>query len=187
MSICLMLATGCATQASIKYMPRQGVAKVRGADKVAVSVKLTDDRADKSKISIMKNGYGVEMYPITSQNNVAELVSKAFRGELQSRGFKMNGGSVAVKIQLTKFYNDFKIGFITSKAVAEVACVVQVKKADGSINYVKAITGMYTKKGIWWLSAKNAGLALEEALKNAVSKLMQDREFISAILQADSA
>ena len=185
----VMIGSGCALtidQVDLGYMPQQGVAIVNGADKVAVTVTLMDERSTKDKVSCKKNGYGMEMAAIVSTNDVATLVSDAIIIELRNRGFKINEGRVAIKIELTKFYNDFKIGAWSGSAAAEVACSVQVKKPDGNINYAKAITGMYTEKGIQLCSGKNAKVALEGALKNAIAKLMQDEDFIKAILQAGS-
>jgi len=61
---------------------------------------------------------------------------------------------------------------------------VQVKKADEDINYVKSITGVHTQKGIQICSGKNAKIALEKALKDAITKLMNDSSFITALLKA---
>jgi uncharacterized lipoprotein len=128
----------------------------------------------------------MEMAAIVSTKDVATLVSDSIIIELRNRGFKVNEGRVTIKIELTKFYNDFKIGFWSGSAAGEVACNVQVKKPDGNINYAKAIAGMYTEKGIQLCSGENAKIALEGALKNAIEKLMQDEDFIKAILQAGS-
>jgi uncharacterized lipoprotein len=187
--LAVALGSGCAVTkdyVDLGYMPQQGVAKVDGADKVTVAVTLTDARSTKDKVSCKKNGYGMEMAAIISKDDVAALVSGAIADELRNRGFQMNGGSVTVGIELTKFYNDFKTGFWSGSAAAEVACTVQIKKPNGNINYAKAVTGLYTEEGIMVYSGKNAKIALEGALKDAVAKLMQDESFIKALLQAGS-
>lgn len=187
--IIAILASGCALTkecVNLGYIPEAGVSKVDGADLVEVSVNLTDVRTTKDKVSCKKNGYGMEMAAIISNNDVVTLVANAIEDELRNRGFEVTEGSVHVGIELNKFYNDFKIGFWSGSAASEVVMNVQVKKSDGNINYAKSITGLYTKKGIQLCSGKNAKMALEEALKDAISKLMNDSSFIAALLKAET-
>jgi uncharacterized lipoprotein YajG len=182
-----VLGSGCAVTrdyVNLGYTPQQGVARIEGADKVTVAVTLTDARPNKEKVSCKKNGYGMEMAPIISKSDVAALVSGAISDELRNRGFKVNGGRVAVGIELTKFYADFKNGVWSGTAAGEVACFVQVKKSDGNISYAKALIGVYDKKGCQITSGGNAKLGLEGALRDVVAKLMQDESFIKALLQA---
>ncbi|MCX6985691.1 MAG: YajG family lipoprotein [Lentisphaerae bacterium] len=187
MASLLVLAVGCAIttdSVNLKYLPEQNVAKINGADKVTVAVTLTDSRSTKDKISCKKNGFGMEMAAIISKDNVATLVSGAITDELRNRGFNIHDGNVTVAISLTKFYNDFKLGFLSGSASSEVVCNVQVKKLDGSINYTKVVIGAYTEEGIQICSGENAKKSLEGALKAVVTKLMQDESFIKAIIQA---
>ncbi len=183
----MLLGTGCALTkdfVNLDYSPQQGVAKVAGAEKVDVSVKMDDQRTRKDRVSSKKNGYGMEMAAIISNNDVAALVSTAITDELRNRGFKIGGNRALVSIELTKFYNDFKIGFWSGSAVAEVVMNVQVKKPDGNIVYAKAISGEHTLKGVQLMSGENARASLNEALKDAVSKLMDDKSFMSALVQS---
>lgn len=187
--IVAILASGCALTkdyVNIEYIPEAGISKVDGADLVEVSVKLTDVRTTKDKVSCKKNGYGIEMAAIISNDDVVALVANAIEDELRNRGFKVTEGSVHIGIELNKFYNDFKMGFWSGSAASEVVMNVQVKKPDGNINYAKSITGLHTKKGIQLCSGKNAKMALEKALKDAISKLMHDSSFIAALLKTKS-
>lgn len=188
--IIVISASGCALNkdyVDLEYIPEEGVvSKVDGADLVEVSVKLADVRTTKEKISCKKNGYGMEMADIISNNDVVTLVAKAVEDELRNRGFKITEGSVHVEIELNKFYNDFKTGFWSGSAASEVVMNVQVKSPDGNINYAKSITGLHTKEGIQLMSGNNAKMALEEALKSAISTLMNDSSFIAALLQANT-
>ena len=184
-----VLGSGCALTTdtiNLAYIPQQNVVKVPGAENIKVTVTITDSRSQKDKVSTKKNGYGQEMAAIVTKDDVAKLVSSAITDELRNRGFMVKDGTVTVGIELTKFYNDFKMGFASGSAAAEVACNVQIKKPDGNINYVKAYTGLYTETGIQLCSGDNAKKALEGALKDVVAKLMQDESFIKALLQAGS-
>ncbi len=186
LAIVAILANGCAftkDYVDIEYIPEAGVSKVDGADFVEVSVKLTDMRTTKDKVSCKKNGYGMEMAAIISNDDVTTLVANAIEDELRNRGFKITEGSVQVDIELNKFYNDFKIGFWTGSAASEVIMNVKVKRLDGNINYAKSITGLHTLGGVMLFSGKNTKLSLEVALKDAVSKLMHDSSFIAALVK----
>jgi len=183
--IVAILANGCALTTDyvdIEYIPEAGVSKVDGADFVEVSVKLTDVRTTKDRVSCKKNGYGMEMAAIVSKDDVATLVANAIEGELRNRGFKITEGSVLVDIELNKFYNDFKVGFVSGRAASEVIMNVQVKGLDGNINYAKSVTGLHTV-GVMLFTGKNAKMSLEVALKDAVSKLMHDSSFIAALVK----
>jgi len=183
------LGSGCALTTdtiNINYTQQQGVVKVPGAENVKVLVSVTDSRSVKDKVSAKKNGYGAEMAPIVTKDNIADLISTAISSELRSRGFVLTSGSVSVGVELTKFYNDFKMGFASGSSAAEIVGNVQVKKPDGNINYVKAYTGSFTETGIQLCSGDNAKKALDGAFKDFIAKMMQDDAFIKALLQAGS-
>jgi len=208
--IVAILANGCRhwqEYVDIEYIPEAGVSKVDGADFVEVSVKLTDVRTTKDKVSCKKTGavvpfftplpfmpYGqivthyVDAAAIISNDDVATLVANAIEDELRNRGFKITEGGVQVDIELNKFYNDFKVGSWSGSATSVVIMNVKVKRLDGNINYVKSITGLHTVKlsplkTILLYTGKNAKMTLEVALKDAVSKLMHDSSFIAALVK----
>ncbi len=198
--IVAILANGCALTTEyvdIEYIPEAGVSKVDGADFVEVSVKLTDVRTTKDKVSCKKTGAGVPLPPpffvivthyvdagaIISNDDVTTLVANAIEDELRNRGFKITEGSVYVYIELNKFYNDFKVGSWSGSATSVVIMNVKVKRLDGNINYAKSITGLHTLGGVMLFSGKNTKLSLEVALKDAVSKLMHDSSFIAALVK----
>jgi uncharacterized lipoprotein YajG len=108
---------------------------------------------------------------------------ESIKTELQNRGFKVDGNGIVLNIELIKFYNDFKSGFFAGDAAGEVIMGSQVKRKDGNLIYNKTITGMYVEKNIQLATGQNAKLALEGALKDAVSKLVNDSEFIWALMQ----
>src|SRR5437763_12439384 len=62
--------------------------------------------------------------PLTGYLNVINSVCKKRKNHrmllLRNRGFEVGKGSVSVKAELQKFYNDFKTGFFSGDAVAEV-------------------------------------------------------------------
>lgn len=183
----LSFLSGCALTpdtAKLSYLPQVGVVKLQRADTVIVKVEAIDSRTVKDKVSVKKNAYGMEMAPITSEEDVISLLKRAIELELENRGFHLGAGKVLVFMELSKFYNDFKIGFWAGDAVAELVMNAQVKNSDGNVIYSKNITGEGINKDIQLSSGENAQVALDAALKDAVSKLFQDPQFIDSILKA---
>jgi uncharacterized lipoprotein YajG len=182
----VLLASGCALTKDyvvLSYDPQPDVEKIKEADSVKVKVEISDVRSIKDRVSSKKNSYGVEMAAIIAQNDVAETLKKAIEVELKNRGFDLTEGSVLVFVELTRYYNDFKTGFWTGTAVAEVLMNVQVKKPDKSILYSKMIAGENSHT-VQIASGKNAKYVLDAALKDAMSKLFGDPSFIDSLFKA---
>jgi hypothetical protein len=97
--------------------------KVAGAGKVGVSAE--DQRPDKSRVAVKKNGYGMEMAAIESKRSVADYFREAMESELKNRGFQIGQGR-RVNVTIIRFSNDFKIGVFAGDAVAELQMEVSV-------------------------------------------------------------
>ena len=185
--IILLSISGCALTKDhilLDYTPQQNIDTIRGSDKVNINLNITDARSMRDKVSYKKNAYGMEMAEIISDNNVIELLKEAIKSELQNRGFKTNGSDIDLDIELIRFFNDFKSGFFAGDAAGEVIIGTMVKRKNGSITYKKTITGKYVEQDIQLATGKNAKIALEGALKDAVSKLVNDPEFIKALMES---
>jgi uncharacterized lipoprotein YajG len=61
--------------------------QVSGAQQVAVRVVVRDMRRDRARVSVKKNGYGIEMAPIVSETDIAGFVRSNVALELARRGF----------------------------------------------------------------------------------------------------
>lgn len=183
----LAVSNGCAlTKANIglNYQPQPNVPRVAGAEGVTVAVTMSDQRAVKDSVGNKKNGYGMEMAPIIATNDVVALVQNAIETELANRGFKLGAGSaVNVTVQLNKFYNDFKVGFWSGNAVAELTMNVMVKNREGLTVHSALISVQGTEPSIQLASGGNAQLALDAALKNAMAELFKDSSFTDALLK----
>jgi uncharacterized lipoprotein len=184
--------SGCALtteQVELNYTQQAGVSKVAGADTVSVNVQVTDQRLDKSKISSKKNGYGMEMAPITAAEDVAVTVRKAIEKELQARGFQPGSDAALVRIaaDITRFYNDHKMGFFAGDAVADLNLSVIVKSKSDTLLYSKQIIAQGMEKNTQLASGNNAKIALERALENGMKTLFEDRAFVSALLASTAS
>jgi uncharacterized lipoprotein len=188
--LAVLLMSGCALTKdyiAVSYVPQSNVSRIQGAEMVKVKVQVVDSRTARDRVSVKKNGYGMEMAPILATNDVAGVLKNAIEAELTTRGFSLAGNSVIVQADLSKFYSDFKVGFWSGSAVAELTMHVQVKHADGSIAFTRIVTAGGINPSLQIASGSNAKVALEAALKNAVAELFSDRGFIDSLLEANRA
>ena len=184
----VVLFSGCAltkTYIPLSYTAQTSVSKVAGADSVAVNVSVSDQRTDKSSVGAKKNGYGMEMAPIIAMNDVAALLKSAIETELAGRGFNLGASkAVSVNAEISTFRNDFKTGFWSGDAVAQVVMNITVKNETGIIVYTKLVSGQGINPNIQLASGENAKVALEAALKDALDKMFGDYAFIEALVKS---
>lgn len=184
--------SGCALtteQIELSYAQQTDVSKIAGADAIAVNVQVADQRLDKSKVSSKKNGYGMEMAPITASEEVAVTVRKAIEKELQARGFKLGSDAAFVRVaaDVTRFYNDFKMGFFAGDAVADLNLSVSVKSASGEQLYTRQVIAQGMEANTQLATGNNASLALGRALQNGMKILFDDPSFMSALLASSKS
>lgn len=184
-----LVLSGCALtrdHITLDYVPMPSAEKIAEADKIPLKVKISDQRNSKDRVSCKKNGYGMEMASILSKNDVNLLIKEALVTELANRGFSLgneNLNSVLIDVELNKFYNDFKVQFFAGRAVAEVILNIKVKKPDGQFTFSKSVIGAGENQGIFLFTGRNAKITLEDALQNAISKIVSDQDFIQALLK----
>jgi len=175
-------------EVDLAYQPQSNVVPVGGAESVRVTVNTADGRtANRDRISVKKNGYGMEMAAIVAKQEVPKVVGAAIEQELKARGFQIAAGKVFVLAEVNKFYNDFKIGFFAGDGGGEVMLSVQVLNADGRSFYAKVYSGEYMEETIFLASGQNAKLAVEGALRVAIARMMDDPYLIQAIIEANRA
>lgn len=190
-SLCLAVAvlSGCALttdRIELQYKQQQGVAQIPGANIVTVKVQVTDQRQEKSKVSSKKNGYGMEMAPILAIEDVAVTVRRAIEQELQARGFQLGSDTALVQIgaDLTRFYNDHKVGFFSGDAVADLNMSVTVKSKKGDLLFSRQIISQGLEPNMQLMSGENARLALNRALENGMKYLFEDQTFLAALIRS---
>jgi uncharacterized lipoprotein len=186
-ALVIAFSSGCALSKDyvrIGYIPQANVSRINGAEAVAVGVEVIDSRTITDKVSVKKNGYGMEMAPIIATNDVPSLLKTALESELANRGFNCGGKRVSVVAGLTKFYSDFKVGFWSGSAVAELTMEIKVKRADGTIAFSSLVVGEGVNPKLQLASGDNARVALEAALQNGLQKLFNDSAFIDSLLKS---
>lgn len=187
--LCLMLflsiaCSGCAlSQQSVRlaYVPDGGTSVLAGADKVSIILNGSDRREIKHKVSAKRNGFGMEMAPISAENDPLDLLVEAIGTELKQRGFLVGKGPTEVVIGLTKFYSNFEIGFWSGNAIADVAFSVEVRRPNTAPIYNREVHETHNLHGVMLYTGGNAKIALDAALKASVSKLFGDEAFIAAL------
>ncbi|MGZ8920661.1 MAG: YajG family lipoprotein [Limisphaerales bacterium] len=185
----LLLGSGCALtkeNIGLHYTPNTHATKVPGAENAHITVTATDSRAIKDRVSSKKNGYGMEMAPIIATNDVATLFREALEVELEQLGFQKGAGANLV-CDITRFYNDFKVGFWAGDAAADAMVNIQVKDNKGPIIFTKSYASEGRKENIQLAGGNNARVALEAALNEIVRKAIADPDLIAALLKGGSA
>ncbi|MGQ9371735.1 YajG family lipoprotein [Azospirillum sp. A39] len=182
------LLGGCAlTEDSIpvNYAAPSSISVVPGAKNVTLNVIPVDGRiSNRDRVSTKKNGYGMEMAKIVASNDVVAEVGSAVQAELASLGFNIGRGGVDVTVETVNFYNDFKPGFWSAEAVAEVAFNLTAKTADGSLVYSRNYRALGMGKDVILASGSEAQGPLVEALRNAVQQVVTDTALHEALVRA---
>ena len=179
--------TGCAVtedKIDIPYQGRANITVVQGADKVNVEVKNEDKRTVfKDRVGAKKNGYGMEMAKIVPTNDVAKTFSDAVMFELENLGFKNGAGGKTVKVELVRFYNDFKMGFFAGDAVADGLVNIVVTNNKNEVIFTRSYEGGAVYPNIQLALGENAREALIKAMTDIVGKVAQDKELHAALLK----
>jgi uncharacterized lipoprotein YajG len=183
----VLVFTGCALtedKIDIPYQGRANITVVQGADKVNVEVKNEDKRTVfKDRVGAKKNGYGMEMAKIVPTNDVAKTFSDAVMFELENLGFKNGAGGKTVKVELVRFYNDFKMGFFAGDAVADGLVNIVVTNNKNEVIFTRSYEGGAVYPNIQLALGENAREALIKAMTDIVGKVAQDKELHTALLK----
>jgi uncharacterized lipoprotein YajG len=179
--VCLVGCSYVPEKVSVSYEPLTKSTHATLAIEADVDVTVVDNRRDGKKVGHKRGDRGYELASITLKGELAEEIAFALKGELQALGCTIQPGGVAVEIEIQKFYNEFKQGFLGHCGVSELILGVHVKKFDGSIAYSKTITGVGENADVWLHSGKNAKVALDEAFNDAIHKLMNDQAFLQTL------
>ena len=184
-AVCFL--SGCALtedKTTVAYVPTDpGASTLPGAESVTLSFIASDKRVQYGdRISTKKNGYGMEMARIVSTNDVVELTRTALQQEFKALGFNIGTGGAVVGVELQTFYTDFKSGFFSGTAVAQVGFTLRIKDAAGSLIYAQIYNATGTVDGVHLASGENAKLAVEKALVNAVKDAVSDKALLQALL-----
>jgi uncharacterized lipoprotein len=184
------LGSACAfteDRVHLRYSPMEGARQLAGADGVIATVTVRDGRADRSRVSVKKNGFGVEAAAIRSDAPVERVVLAAVETELRQRGVKLNNsGTIVIALEVTRLWNDFKMGMFTGDAIADFQVNVLVRTPSGQVRFVRNYGVSGEERGIQLASGTNAELALDRALETGIHQIFDDSAFLAAIVPGSS-
>ena len=184
-----MLLGGCAIttgHVDLSYEPSGAATKVADANSAKVAVEVSDKRPTQV-VGDKMNGYGMKMADIVSDTDVPATVKNAIESELTSRGFTLGSGGSLVGVKLSDLHNQYSMGFLSGEATATMGMEVAVERPEGTIRYKKYITGQYVLTGVQVAGEDNAQKALNEAIKDCISKLFSDTGFVNSLLSSPPA
>lgn len=183
----LPLLGACALErdyVEVRHTPPANVAPVPGAQMVSVRLTASDARdANRERVGVKKNGYGMEMAAIVARNDVVEEVRAAVGAVLTAQGFAITGGAGEVRVELLRFFNDFKVGFWSGTAEADVSINLRVLDASGAMLYSRVVTVTGINPGVVIASGTNAQRALVDGLNHMMAAVASDEEFRRAMLR----
>ena len=166
----------------VDYIANTGVARVAGAETVSLTVAGVDRRTQYTdRISTKKNGYGMEMARIVAANDVVEVVRGGVELELKTQGYAIGPGGLTVTVELQNFYNNYRTGFVSGSAVADVAIALKVRNAAGALVYSQLYDAS-VNNDIFMMTGPNAKAALEQALTLTTQKIIEDKALQAALL-----
>ena len=180
----VLLTSGCAWSSESVAIHRQPVsaAAVPGATGVAVTVAVTDSRQER-EVSHKKNGYGMRGANIMAQNDIAEEIRAGVRDILSAQGFR-DGSDATVRIDVSRFYNTFDMGFWSATANAQAIASLNVSSADGRSLYARVYTVTHPVPNVQIMTGENAGIALRAVMQALLQQIADDAELSRALLQA---
>ncbi len=161
------------------------VQKIAEAENTELDVAVNDNRHNKDRVGRKINGYGMPMALIVCDNDVSTLVKEALLKELDNRGFTLSpqNPQILINVELNKLSNRFRWGFWAFKSQAETNLTITIQNPDGTPKYTKTFLGQAEKSKIFVASGKNAQIPLEQSLQHVIAQIVEDPEFLSALLK----
>lgn len=168
----------------LRYAPSVAPAPVAGAQSVQVVIATRDERtSNRERVSVKKNGYGMEMASIVATNDVVAEVGRVVELTLQGMGFQTGAErNGRVTVELHKLWNDFRIGFWGATAAAELSANVTVRDTSGRILYSRMHSVEANVPNVMIASGDNARLSLSQAFDRLAQRLQSDGELAQALL-----
>lgn len=185
------LLSGCAVgveHIDIVYSPKTAGRPVEGAADTPLQLAVTTQSSPPTeRVGRKKNGYGMELGAFAATRPVADIVRDAFTTDLLQRGFVVGASGAQAKVDVTKFVNEFRPHLLLADAEAEVTLGVTVRSPSSAILYARTVTGRGLREDLLAMTAGEARQSLEIALPDAVGTIVNDPDFIKALLLSRSA
>ena len=182
-----VMVTGCAFSEDIieiGYKPAAQATPREDAKILSVRVEPQDRRTDqRDRVSVKKNGYGMELAPIRSSRPVPEVVKRALEQELTAQGYPVQSNGRPIRVSVIRMYSDYRLSFFSADAQADIILHVEVPGGGFSRTYPV----QHTEPNFVIVTGEGAQKALEAALSAVVAAIMADGDFHKAIQRAATA
>ena len=141
------------------------------------------DSRQEREISHKKNGYGMRAADILASNNIVEEIRDGVREILSAEGFG-DGPDATVRIEVSRFYNTFDMGFWSASSNAQAIASLQVTAADGRSLYARVYSITHQVPNVQIMTGDNAATALRGAMQALLRQIADDPQLPSALMQA---
>jgi len=123
---------------------------------------------------------------ITSEDEAAAALKKAFDIELKNEGFTIGTGGNDVVLTMTHFESQYVHPLFHTRAVASIGVEVKVRKADGSTAYSGYVVGQADQDAETHFESDETSISdvLNAAMDDAVTKALDDPAFMTALGRA---
>ncbi|WP_203069876.1 YajG family lipoprotein [Falsiroseomonas ponticola] len=167
----------------VRHTPVAGVQAIPGAERIGLQVETRDARtANRDRVSVKKNGYGMEMAPIIATNDVIAETRQAVIGEFEARGFRIGGTDGRVEVEVLRFHSEFRAGFWSGVAAADLQVNVKITDPTGRIVFTRTFTAEGLNPNIQIASGENARIALEAGLQRLIRQIGDDPDLARALM-----
>ncbi len=185
----ILLLQACALTDSTLQVEHDPAVNITGpiseAGGIAFSApQLEDARLDKARIGWKKNGYGMNMGEITTEQPVDVIVENAIIDAIKDNGHTIaDDGRVRITGSVDRFWFDTDINFWSVEFIGDVQCTLDFidPKTDTSI-YSSSYSGTYKEK-----TAAGYVKTWTEVLGKAIDNLIEDIVFDEELKDALSA
>jgi uncharacterized lipoprotein len=139
--LAVLLSSGCALttyEAEIGLDPETMVkSPLSTIEPLKVDLKVQDNRnpAERDKIGMKKNTYGMELAPVVARQDVTEIIREALNTEFANNGHQVlsagdQDAQLIVEVDVNKFWSDMKIGIVDVKVQGIISTQVTIIDAD---------------------------------------------------------
>ncbi len=177
------LVAGCATarEEPISYIPQQSVHPIKGADAIAVEVRVEDLQAAPSG-SLWESFDPIEQRNYSRVKDPMDTLKGAAETELRARGFRIGNGGALVVVQLGRFEAVVRSDISGIHASGFLSMRVQVQPQTGKVLYSRVVGGEGPPTNAFLYLDKCFSRELQASLEDAFTRLFDDPAFTAAIL-----
>ena len=166
---------------TLKHKPLNSITKIENAQTKKITVKVVDERSDKTKVGTKIDGGGYPAAAIVSTEDVAFFMKKGIEAELVQRGFLLgDSSSTVIDVKIQQFMSSFDLGFLRLDSKATVKMEILITNGSGK-TYRTHIEAEGGEKFIQVVGGNNAQIALEMAVDNALQMMFADEHLIETL------